>query len=474
MQNTFQQNYNVLSSAIIGLEIECYSELSPKDTAKGLSLAMGKKVIVPIVIKELGKEEKGKYHSEFEPTSSVFKLERDFSGGKEMYEMITGPMPYEEARIVLIKALEWIKMNGWTDEKSAIHLNVSFNEFKIKIREPLMNLNVLKFVLGFNEEFIYSRFPERRDSVYAKSICNVYPLNRFVFFDKPESIDKTQYYVPHEKYYGINFSKLPHNYLELRYLGGLGYENKASKILEILDYYIKSLYDTLQNNDSYTVEEKGKLHTILAAQKKAVLAFSDPEKFLLFYPNVQVTVDMKGNFQIIKAYWTRLREILFTLIVDSGLRKGHFNFDTDVSAFQLRDGKMRKANHVLDMELFDCDLSGTFTRCHFYRCKIKSSRINDSKLIESNYVKNSKVEHTSVQAENYLEDCYISNTDQVIDGIIQGGVIRKGIIGSDAQISKETLIVDATGEGKGNDEKKGFSSNQDMFNLNKNGFIDSK
>ena len=32
-----------------------------------------------------------------------------------------------------------------------------------------------------------------------------------------------------EKYYGVNFSKLPHDYIEFRYLGGKDYEKKYAQ-----------------------------------------------------------------------------------------------------------------------------------------------------------------------------------------------------------------------------------------------------
>jgi len=443
--NILQQRYEILSSSKCGIEFEFFSELNQKDVAKELTKALGKKVVIPMVIVGMGEESKGGYHSDMEPTSTMFKLERDFSGGKDMFEMITGPLVYEEARIIIIKMLQWIKEHGWTDSKCAIHLNCSFNEFKAKLRTPLMSLNILKFILGFDEDFIYSRFPNRKDSVYAKSINNYYPLSRFIFFDKPEDIDKTDYVVPHEKYYGVNFTKLPKNYLELRYLGGEGYENKTFKILEILDYFVTRLYSTLQANDTYTPSEKEKLHKTLTEQKKAVQSFSNAEKFLHSYPDIKVTVDMQGNIEILKSYWTVLREKLFSLVVDSGLRKGHFNLDTDVSMFQLRSGVMKKANHVENMELFDCEISGTITHCVLYRCKIKSSRIELSKIMEFNEVTGSKVTKTTIMPTNLLTDCYIDNPNETVEGRIQGGVIRKGILGRDVDISKETLIVDVSG-----------------------------
>jgi hypothetical protein len=453
-----EQRYQILSSAKVGIEFEMYSEMNAKEVAKDLSRSLGKKVIIPVVIKGLGEEEKGGYHSEFEPTAFIFKLERDFSGGKDMYEMITGPLTYEESRIILIKMLQWIKEKGWTDEKCAIHLNVSLNGFKSKLRTPLINLNVLKFILSFDEEFIYSRFPSRKHSVYAKSIDNFYPQSRFTFFDKPDNIDKSDYILPHEKYFGVNFTKLPKNYLELRYLGGEGYENKTFKILEILDYFITKLYSTLQQNDVYTPDEKAKLYKTLKAQKKAVQTFSNPEMFLISYPNMKLTVDMKGDIEIIKAFWTTLRDKLFSLVVDSGLRGGHFNLDTDMSMFQLREGIMKKANHITDMELFDCEISGTLSQCELYRCKLNSSRLDKCKLIDSNEVSKSKIEKTTVMPGNVLTDCYINNVNETVEGTVIGGVLRKAILGKDVKISKTTLIVDVKGS-----DKKDIDSLSDAF-----------
>lgn len=455
------QRYEILSASKVGIEFEFFTELRGKNLTKELSKALGKRVVIPVSVKGFDQEEKGTYHSDLEPTSTMFKLEKDFSGGKDMYEMITGPLAYEEARIIIIKMNQWIKSNGWTDPKCAIHLNVSFNEFKIKLRSPLINLNILKFILGFDENFIYDRFPNRKDSVYAKSIDNFYPLSRFVFFDSPDNIDKNDYIVPHEKYFGVNFTKLPKNYLELRYLGGQGYENKTFKVLEILDYFVSQLYSTIQQGDVYTPQEKDKLYKTLRAQKKAVTTFSDPEMFLLNYPEIRVTVDMRGEIEILKAFWTVLRDKLFSLVVDSGLRKGHFNLDNDVSIAQLMGGVMKKANNVTNMELFDCEISGTITDCELYRCTIKSSRLNKCKLLESNELTGCKVENTTVMPGSVLTDCYVNNPSEVIDGKMIGGVIRKGIIGKNAEISKETLIVDAKGG-----DKKDFDSLSDAFSKN--------
>jgi hypothetical protein len=130
---------------------------------------------------DLGKKVKvfRKYHSKFSPTRDIFKLEPDFSGGLKMVELITGPMDYFEAIPVLIRILKWIDENGYTTEKSALQFGL-FDRLKYPSLVDFKELNPLKFVLGFDEEFIWNRFPERRGSLYAKSIKRISPSNKFI------------------------------------------------------------------------------------------------------------------------------------------------------------------------------------------------------------------------------------------------------------------------------------------------------
>jgi hypothetical protein len=444
-----QTKYNILTAAKVGIEFEFYTEKSPSTAAKELGRALNKKVVVPKVTVAFDKEDKGGYHSELEPTAVMFKLEKDFSGGKDMLELITGPLPYEEARLVLIKTLEWIKSNGWSDKKCAIHLNISFNPFLIKTKNEISHLDPLKLILSYDESYIYERFPERKDSVYAQSINQVIPINKFTFQSTAENVDSTNFKVPDEKYYGINFTKRAKNYLEVRYLGGKNYEYKSPKILEILDYTILKIYEALQN-PTYTSAEIEKLKGIVVNMRKVAESFSSPERFFVDFPKINVFIDMRGNKEIIKSYWTTIREQLFSLIVSGGLKEGIFNLDTDISISQLRFAKLVNAHDIQNFEMFDCEFSGSATNVVFFRCKIKNSRINKCKLIELNEVEDSKVEHTSAFPENKLINCYINCPDEIIEANVEGGVIRNAIIGEKAQLSNRTLLVDHVPEAQSN------------------------
>lgn len=437
--------YSILTAAKVGIEFELYTEKSVTVTAKELGRVLNKKVIVPKVTVAFNKEEKGTYHSELEPTATVFKLEKDFSGGKDMMELITGPMPYEEARIVIIKTLEWIKSNGWTDKKCAIHLNVSFNPFLLKTKNEISHLDPLKLILSYDENYIYDRFPERKHSVYARSINQVIPINKFVFQSTAADVDSTNFKVPDEKYYGINFTKRVKNYLEIRYLGGKDYEFKTAKILEILDYSILKIYEALQTPGLNTREIE-KLKTIVVNMRKVAESFSSPERFFVDFPKINVFIDMKGNKEILKSYWTTIREQLFALIVSGGLKEGIFNLDTDISITQLRYATLRNAHDLENFEMFDCDFEGSGENIAFFRCKIKNSRLKQCKLIELNEIEDSKVEHTASFESNKFVNCYINCPDEIIEGKIEGGVIRNAIIGERAEISSRTLTVEQTAQ----------------------------
>jgi len=448
--------YDILTAAKVGIEYEFYSEKNSSSIVKELGRTLNKKIVIPTNSDAFNKEEKGKYHSEIEPTASMFKLEKDFSGGKDMRELITGPMTYEDARLGIIKTLEWIRENGWTDKKCSIHLNISFNPFLVKLKNEITHLDTLKFILSFDEKFIYDRFPERKNSVYARSIDQVMPISKFSFQNPYETVDPTNYKVPDEKYYGVNFTKKSKNYLEFRYLGGKGYEYKTQKILEILDYCILKIYDALQN-PAYTGLEIAMLKKMMVDQKAISETFSSPERFFVKFPNINVFVDMKGQKEILKSYWTTIRENLFSVVVDAGMTEGVFNYDTDVAVSQLKNAKLKNAHEIKNFEFFDCELEGTFENSSFFRCTVRDSRLNKCKLIELNQIVDSKVEHTSSYPSTRLLNCYINSPDQIIEGTIDGGVIRNAILGDNITISDRTLIVETSVPG----ERKFTSSKHD-------------
>jgi hypothetical protein len=113
-------NSDILKNALVGVEFEFYSNKDIDTTAKELAGLLGKKIRV-----------EAKAHSDFEVTRDEFKIEPDMSGGEKLMELVTGAQPYYAARMMIIKVCKWIEENGYTNDRSSIHLNLSFDTDKI-------------------------------------------------------------------------------------------------------------------------------------------------------------------------------------------------------------------------------------------------------------------------------------------------------------------------------------------------------
>jgi hypothetical protein len=429
----------ILGAGKVGYEFEFFCEKKPKEVARILSALLKKKIIVPVVLTGLDEFDKI-HHSEDEVTATVFKIEPDYSGGKAMMELVTGPVPYAEGRIILIQVLKWIRENGWTTDKCGLHVNLSFDDKKIKLRMPMEKIDTLKFILNFDEEEVYKHFPDRRNNTYTRTIKTVYPINKFTFADQVGYISKERYVMPSTKYFGVNFLKAAKGYLEFRYMGGAGYEKKTTGILEFCDYCLLFMNSILQNPD-YTQGDLIKLNRMLGDYKKVIESFSSPEQFFMNYRKIRLLVDLKGEEQILKTYWVRLRDKLFELIVENGFKSGILNLDTDLATFQLRKAKLSKATGIHNIQLFECEISGNISDCDLYSCVIKDSQLSDCRIYSNNEIIRSKIAMSPIYIGNELKDCYVDNKINIINGVMDGGVLRSGEIGMLAIIHDNVDIV---------------------------------
>jgi hypothetical protein len=421
---------HALASSVIGFEFEFYSDMVRGRIIDSLSKLLGKKIILS-----------SKYHSKIPVNASTFKLEPDYSGGSKMNELITGPMPYSEAIPVLIKVLHWIDKNGWTTDKCAFQFSISFDNKDRKL-EKMERLDKLKFILGVDENVIYSNFGNRTNNVYAKSVKRIVPQNRFSILENVTSIDPKLFKVPDEKYFGANFTKLPDGYIEIRYLGGKDYQKKVSAIREVINYVVLFLHDILSGRKPYDKSDLEKLREMMREHTKVVRSFSDPESFFMNFPDFHVLVDLKGYEENIKTYWSHLREKIFDLIVEGGVKSCFFNYDTSIGRFQIKDAKSKDAIFIKDIDIMDSRIkNGKIVNCRLYGCEVKNSEVYESQLINGNKVIDSKFQESSADYGNSLDNCYIDSPGKKIDCEVKGGIIRKADLGRNAEVSKETEKV---------------------------------
>jgi len=448
---------NFFYSVKIGFEFEFYSNLNREEIASNLGKELGRKIIVF-----------SKYHSNFKPTSDIFKLEPDYSGGSKMVELITGPIPYFEAIPVLIRVLKWINQYGYTDKKCAFQFGVSIDTSIYPEIPPISQLNILKFVLGFDENVIYKNFPDRVDSLYAKSIKRVIPTNKFVDPTNLSFIDKNLFDVPLEKNMGINFLKLPEGYFEVRYLGGKDYQTKYTQIKDIIDYIVTYSIQTLQSNNLFTQNDLKILKTFLSEIYKNSSTFVTPESFQKNYPHLQVMIDLRYDPQILRSFFLNIREVLYDLIVENGIKEGQINYDSNLGKFQIKDVKTSKAYLLKDYDILESEITGNFLNCRIFSSKITNSSFEDCDLISANEIFSSKIMNSEIMFSNVVHESYIDNKDKEINCEVYGGIIRSGYVGSLATVSPETEVVkDAEDDKKmkGSSKKRLFPNRNDNQGL---------
>jgi len=426
--NKDSSRISVLNGSQIGIEFEFYSNLEVEETQKALSKLLNRKIRL-----------EDKAHSDFQPSKEVFKMEPDMSGGKGLIELVTGAMPYRDARLVIIKMLGWIRENGYTTDRASIHLNMSFNPDYLS--DPLMisKMNILKFILEFDEKRVYKYFPNRENSTYAKSIKWVMPKHEAFYYNE-DLISSDNFTFANTKYYGINFEKAQKNYLEFRYIGGKDYEKRADDILHLAEMFIMSVWKSCFN-PVFTPENKIEMKRILQKNAPLMEMLKDHTAVNKHWPKIHILVDLQDHPSVIGVQWNRFKTKVLDLLANGGLEEGVINYDSDYGSVQVKDGKFKVAYLLDGFEFVNCELAGNIENCGIYACKVTGAQILRSNLYQGTEVMDSKVESSFVHGSCTLKNCFVFGKDGIFKGKMEGGIFREGYVGPHARFSDDTEVI---------------------------------
>jgi len=407
------EQLNAIYASKIGLEFEFFANEGVEEVKRSLSNALNKRIQI---------EEKA--HSDFTPSNETFKLEPDNSGGTGMIELVTGPMPFVESKLIIAKTLKWIRENGFTNERCSIHVNVAFDGKKLGTPTNVSSLDIGKFVLNFNENKIYEAFPNRKDSVYAKSIKFIVPLSGMTQ-PSPEKVSWKNYMFVSEKYYGVNFSKLPKNYIEFRYLGGKDYEKKYNTIMNLTEHFVISLYETLMY-PQYTDKDIKQLDVVLEKHSSIVESYKDYQTFKKKFPKIKLMVDLQTYDQIVETFYPKMREKIFELLTKAGLSEGLINYDADTGKMQLKNAELMKCFEISGIDIVDCKIQGNIIDCDIFSTELINSSMFECNLFGATDAIDSKIEDSYVSRHVAVKDSYVFGPRGVFSGDMEGGIFRKG------------------------------------------------
>jgi len=423
------EQLNAIYSSKVGFEFEFFANEDIQEAKTSIANTLNKKIRI-----------EDKAHSDFTPTDEIFKLEPDNSGGTGMIELVTGPLPFVEAKIIMAKTLKWIQENGSTNDRCSIHINLAFDGKKLGTGTNMSKLDIGKFVLNFDEDKVYEAFPNRKDSVYAKSIKFIVPLSGMTQNSPGKNIWQNYMFV-NEKYYGINFTKIPKGYIEFRYLGGKDYEKKYNTILSMTEHFILSLYETL-TNPTYSQEDMKKLDAVLEKHQDVIQSYKTYQKFKEKFPDVRLMIDLKTADQIIEMYYPRIRDRIFDLLTKADLKEGLINYDSDTGRIQIKDAELKRCFEINDVDIVDCVIKGNIKGCDIFSSELLDSSIFECNLFGGTECKGCKIEESYVSRNVTADDCYVFGKRGVFSGDMEGGIFRQGRATKFARFSDTTEVIE--------------------------------
>lgn len=441
--NSYLNFYEILKHCRIGIEAEFLSKLSYGNTLEILNRKLDKKV--------WGFKE---YHSDFKVDENNWKIEPDFSASINCVELITNPMKYSEARIMLVKIFNIIQEIGYTTERTGLHINISFEPNYLSIE----HINPLKLVLGISEEYIYSLFPERENNIYCKSIKNIIPYKDFDFSLATSNILQTSLFLHSgiNKYFGVNFTTLNEGRLEFRYVGGEDYETKSKETLELLDYFVKLSYDSIKN--PITANEAKMLRRYLEKNISDYKNLSNYNNFVAKYPSISIEVNKSPQAEILKSYYPTFYDVLYEVLTQSkGLENCKVNFDTETRKLEIVNGDFKVKGFLKNIIFINCTIEGgDYLNCEFSNNQLQSCIINQSIISETN-LNECKVLECKVLKNSVLKECYFS--EGYLDAKMLSGIFRSGKLGVNSEVSDEVRML---------------NTEQNFFNLKNVGIGDEK
>ncbi len=423
------EHLNAIHFSKIGFTFEFFANEKVKEAKDSLANSLNKRIRI---------EERN--HIDFLPTDNTFKLIPNYARIPGMISLSTGLLPFVEAKLILSKTLKWIRENGSTSDKCSLHIRLSFDSEKLGPIVNISQLDIGKFVLNFDEDKVYSAFPERKDTIYAKSIKFIMPFGGMAQSSPGKTMWKNYMFID-DKYYGIDFTGIGKGHIDFKYLGGKDYEKKYATILPMMEHFIVSIYEVL-NNPTYSKEDLKKLDNVLAKHKDIVQAYKNYEVFKKKFPDISIMVDLKSLNQIVTMYYPKIREKIFDLLTKSGMKSGLINYDSDSGRIQVKDATLMQCFEISGVDIFECKIKGNIKHCDIFHSEVIDSFIFESNVFGMSECKDCKIEDSYISRNVEVNDCYVSGVKGVFSGDMKGGIFKQSRATKFATFSDSTDVVD--------------------------------
>lgn len=325
---------------------------------------------------------------------------------------------YYEALFVLPKILELMK--GLKNNKNSyIFFRLGFNkEFC-----DLSTLNVMKFTLEFNEDYILKHLADLTLDGSFEKLTDIKPYNLESCSDTiKKRLDELK--VTDEEIYGIDFSTIKLGYVTFKYAQEINYRNKWEELLKCLNHTVITLYNTSMSYD-FTDEEVKKVQEMDDKFKDISGAFSCYESFKEKYKSIKLTKDLNSDSMDIDIIFPSIKDKLFDVVIKCGIKEAEINYDSDVSRLQLKNLEVKKCYHLNGVDIVESELTNcTIRNCDIYDTKIEKSSVIKCNLFGYADCKECKITDSYVSRNIKLKDCDVSGQLGKMGGIMKGGSLK--------------------------------------------------
>jgi len=397
------------------------------------------------VISDLSKELKTKI-SNAEPGPYNYKLTRGSDG---VYHLETPFILYRDSRLLLISLLKWIERSGITERDNNLFIDLKFTDqiegpFKgtlFNTGTKIDNIDKLRFILEFDESKVYSAFPSRKEGFVSKSILRFEPKQKFIPKENA-SIDPTLYDMPNTQYNGVNFEKLSEGFLRLQYIGGTRYEQKIEEILNILNQFCVTAWDCTINK-GFSKSNIITFEKAVAVHNKIRESYYDYAIFKTYFPKVEFSVDLIFDPKTLETYYQILRDKIYDIFTNLEFKGTlDLNYDSSFATFQIKEADV-KCKNIQGIEFIKSKIEfGTFTKCDFFDCEIVDAKLNLCNLYLHTEANRCNLLDSFSNRTTKLMNCEFNGMNGVLNGQMEGGLFRKGKVGSHAEISDTTTVIE--------------------------------
>lgn len=309
---------------------------------------------------------------------------------------------------------------------SYFYVKIGFSEDYLK----LSNLNLLKFILSYNEKFILSKLSDITIDGNIEKLTDIKPKDLNSCNDLiQKQIDALKFI--DDDIYGIDFSTLNLGFIKFKYAREINYSKKWEELIQC----IKHTIITLNNSTLYTDfdnDEFKKIDKMNVEFKEFSSSFGCYELFKEKYKSIKLTVDLSSDIASIDIIFPSIKEKLFNIVVCNGITKATINYDSDISRIQIKDIELKKCYHLEGVDIIDGEIENSCIKnCDIYDTKITNSKIIKSNLFGYANCKDSK-----------FKDCFISRNIKVTDCQVYGELGKMGGTMKGGSLKNTTVLID--------------------------------